>query len=114
MDGPTRPHSTERVDVKTGFHCNNRCSFCVQGDKRDLHGNKSTEEVRQTLRDAVRDSDSIVFTGGEVTIRADFLELVRFARELGFRRIQVQTNGRMLAYRAFARQTVEAGANEFS
>jgi len=106
--------STERVDVKTGFNCNNRCLFCVQGNKRDLYGNKSTEEVRETLRNAVQDSDSIVFTGGEVTIRPDFLQLVRYARDLGFRRIQVQTNGRMLAYKKFARQTVDAGANEFS
>lgn len=112
-DERTSP-STERVDVKTGFKCNNRCIFCVQGNKRDLYGNKSTEEVKEILRGAVQDSDSIVFTGGEVTIRPDFIELVRFARDQGFRRIQVQTNGRMLAYKKFARDTVEAGANEFS
>lgn len=112
-DERTSP-STERVDVKTGFKCNNRCIFCVQGNKRDLYGNKSTDEVKEILRGAVKDSDSIVFTGGEVTIRPDFIELVRFARDQGFRRIQVQTNGRMLAYKKFARDTVEAGANEFS
>jgi MoaA/NifB/PqqE/SkfB family radical SAM enzyme len=112
----TNPESprVERVDVKTGFKCNNRCRFCVQGNKRDLYGNKSTEEVKETLANAVKDSDSIVFTGGEVTIRPDFLELVAYAKGLGFKIIQVQTNGRMLAYKEFARKTVEAGANEFS
>ncbi len=104
----------ERVDVKTGFKCNNRCRFCVQGNKRDLHGNKSTEEVKETLRAAVKDSESIVFTGGEVTIRPDFLELVAYAHELGFKTIQIQSNGRMLAYKEFAEKTVAAGANEFS
>ncbi len=112
-DDGTR-QSTERVDVKTGFNCNNRCFFCVQGNKRDLYGNKSTEEVKETLRNAVQDSDSIVFTGGEVTIRPDFIELVKYAKDLGFRKIQVQTNGRMLAYKKFAERTVAAGANEFS
>jgi MoaA/NifB/PqqE/SkfB family radical SAM enzyme len=104
----------ERVDVKTGFCCNNRCRFCVQGNKRDIHGNKPTQEVKETLAAARKDSDSIVFTGGEVTIRRDFLELVAYAKELGFTTIQVQTNGRMLAYKKFAQQTVAAGANEFS
>jgi len=110
---PMKP-VVERVDVKTGFKCNNRCLFCVQGNKRDIHGNKTTEEVRETLRNARRDSDSIVFTGGEVTIRPDFLELVAYAKELGFRIIQIQTNGRMLAYKKFCEETVAAGANEFS
>lgn len=111
--GSNRP-MVERVDVKTGFKCNNRCRFCVQGNKRDLFGNKSTEEVKETLTSARKDAESIVFTGGEVTIRPDFLELVAYAKSLDFKVIQIQTNGRMLAYKEFARQTVEAGANEFS
>jgi MoaA/NifB/PqqE/SkfB family radical SAM enzyme len=115
MSEPTnRKPVVERVDVKTGFKCNNRCRFCVQGNKRDLYGNKTTDEVKETLSSARKDSDSIVFTGGEVTIRPDFIELVKYASELGFATIQVQTNGRMLAYKKFAEQTVAAGANEFS
>jgi sulfatase maturation enzyme AslB (radical SAM superfamily) len=39
---------------------------------------------------------------------------VRFAMELGFKVIQIQTNGRMLAYRKFCEETIAAGANEFS
>jgi MoaA/NifB/PqqE/SkfB family radical SAM enzyme len=112
--GPEKRPIVERVDVKTGFLCNNRCKFCVQGDKRDEFGNKTTEEVQEILCQARKDSDSIVFTGGEVTIRKDFLDLVRYAKELGFRIIQVQTNGRMLAYRKFCEETIAAGANEFS
>lgn len=105
---------TERVDIKTGWNCNNRCLFCVQGDKRSLYGNKTTEEVKKLLEEAATDADSIVFTGGEVTIRKDLPELVRYARELGFKSIQIQTNGRMLAYRQLCEDLIEAGANEFS
>lgn len=111
---PTDQPRTERVDIKTGWKCNNRCRFCVQGNKRDLYGNKSTDEVRRLLEEARKDSDSIVFTGGEVTIRKDVLELVRHARDLGFRIIQVQTNGRVLAYRKACEELIEAGATEFS
>jgi len=105
---------TERVDIKTGWNCNNRCVFCVQGSKREKFGNKPTEEVKRLLEEARRDSDSIVFTGGEVTIRPDLVELVRFARDLGYSIIQIQTNGRMLAYRKVCEDLIAAGANEFS
>jgi MoaA/NifB/PqqE/SkfB family radical SAM enzyme len=105
---------TERVDIKTGWLCNNMCVFCVQGKKRDTYGTKTTAEVKALLDEARGDSDSIVFTGGEVTIRRDLLEIVRHARDLGFTSIQIQTNGRMLAYRKLCEDLIEAGATEFS
>lgn len=114
MAEETVPHKTERVDIKTGWNCNNRCFFCVQGNKRDVYGNKETAEVKRLLEEARRDSDSIVFTGGEVTIRPDLLEIVRYAKQLGYAIIQIQTNGRMLAYKKLVEDLVEAGANEFS
>ncbi|MBM4396610.1 MAG: radical SAM protein [Deltaproteobacteria bacterium] len=109
-----RAPATERVDIKTGWNCNNRCVFCVQGNKREKFGNKETAEVRRLLEEARRDSDAIVFTGGEVTVRRDLIEIVRYAKELGYRSIQIQTNGRMLAYRKLCEDLIAAGANEFS
>jgi MoaA/NifB/PqqE/SkfB family radical SAM enzyme len=109
-----RIEQIERVDIKTGWLCNNRCKFCVQGNKREIFGNKSTEEVKKLLEEARKDSDSIVFTGGEVTIRKDLVELVSYARSLGYRIIQIQTNGRVLAYKKACKELIEAGATEFS
>jgi len=103
-----------RVDVKVGFSCNNRCLFCVQGDKRHKVGDFSTDEVLKTLAEARATADSIVFTGGELTIRKDVVDLVRHAKSLGFGVIQIQTNGRMLAYPEVVDRLIESGANEFS
>lgn len=111
MSGEKR---TERIDIKTGWNCNNRCVFCVQGNKRAKFGNKPTDEVKKLLEEGRKDADSIVFTGGEVTIRPDLVEIVAFAKSLGYRSIQVQTNGRMLAYRKLCEDLIAAGANEFS
>ena len=47
--------------------------------------------------------------GGEVTLRKDLTELVSYARELGFVTIQIQTNGRMFAYRQNCEELVAAG-----
>jgi len=104
----------ERVDVKVGFSCNNRCRFCVQGDKRERFTDRDTDEACLLLEQAVADSDSVVFTGGEVTVRRDVVTLVRHAREVGFRQIQVQTNGRMLAYHRLCEELIAAGVTEFS
>lgn len=115
VDEKTPPSpKIDRVDIKTGWLCNNHCIFCVQGRKREIYGNKETNEVKRLLEEARQDADSVVFTGGEVTIRKDLIELVKFAKGLGFERIQIQTNGRMLAYKKMCEDLITAGANEFS
>lgn len=104
----------KRVDIKIGFLCNNQCKFCVQGDKRILCNNKTKEEIKKILREASKSYGEVVFTGGEPTIRRDIIELVNHAKLLGFKHIQIQTNGRMFFYKDFCKKMIEAGANEFS
>ncbi|UZE93287.1 MAG: radical SAM protein [Candidatus Nealsonbacteria bacterium] len=103
-----------RIDLKIGFQCNNRCRFCVQGNKREICPNRSDEEVRAILRKEVKDHQGVVFTGGEPTIRKELAEWVKYAKELGYEAIQIQTNGRMFAYKDFCSKVIRAGADEFS
>ncbi len=104
----------EKVDVKCGFLCNNRCRFCVQGNKRSIHGDLDTDRILASLDEARTGCDQVCLTGGEVTIKPDFLRIVAHARDLGFSQIQIQSNGRMFADPGFCRETVAAGATEFS
>lgn len=106
--------SVRRIDVKVGFQCNNRCRFCVQGDKRDECDDKSTAELKRILDEGRSEVDEVVFTGGEITLRKDLPELVAHAKGLGFRLIQLQTNGRVLASERALGELVEAGANEIA
>ena len=103
-----------RLDLKVGFSCNNHCRFCVQGDKRSKHAPKSSVELCAELRKGRSSLEAVVFTGGEPTVRPDLPELVAAARALGYRQIQIQTNGRMLAYRKYAEQLAARGVTEFS
>lgn len=103
----------KRADIKVGFLCNNNCRFCVQAQKRHL-GNKNTAQVKNDLVEARKTCSGIIFTGGEPTIREDILELVSYAHNLGFKTIQIQTNGRMLAYMKLCKDLIKAGATEFS
>jgi len=104
-----------RVDIKIGFACNNRCTFCVQGDKREHEPPRALERIIADLRVArAGGAQGVVFTGGEPTLQPTLLAAVRAASALGFGTIQVQTNGRRLAYRDYCEALIEAGANEFS
>ena len=105
--------AARRADLKTGYDCNSNCVFCVIGDKL-FTGNRSTEDCLEELRASRATCDDVVFTGAEVTIRSDFFALVAAAKKLGYRNIQIQTNGRMFAYRQFCERAIAAGANEFS
>lgn len=104
----------KRVDIKTNFNCNNHCLFCVQGNKRNSYPAKTTEEIKKILKETRETQDSLVFTGGEVTIRDDIVELVRYAKGMKYKIIQIQSNGRMFCYDKFCDQIIAAGANQFS
>lgn len=103
-----------RADLKVGFACNNRCVFCAQGEKRARCKSLTLPELLTRLRAAREHSDSLVLTGGEPTLHRRIVELVRAARALGYRSIQLQTNGRLLSYPQVLGRLVEAGLTEVS
>lgn len=104
----------KRLDLKVGFSCNNNCIFCAQAHKRNF-GDRTTEEIKKLLEEGLKDScDEVVFTGGEPTIRNDLIELVEYAKTLGYKVIQIQTNGRRFYYQKFVEKIIEAGATEFA
>ena len=105
---------SRRLDLKVGFSCNNNCIFCAQAHKRHL-GDRSTEELKKDLESALENGcTEVVFTGGEPTIRKDIFELVAYAKDLGYKLIQIQTNGRMFYYKKFVEKIIRVGATEFS
>jgi len=103
-----------RSDIKVGFACNNRCVFCAQGQKRSEIGRVPPEELVQRMRSTYERGKGLVLTGGEPTIRADLVKLVEAARRIGYSPIQIQTNGRMLAYPGLVEKLLAAGVTEFS
>jgi radical SAM protein with 4Fe4S-binding SPASM domain len=103
----------KRVDIKTGFLCNNNCIFCVQADNK-CTGNRTYEEIKTDLIEARKRCETVTFTGGEVTIRNDFIKLIILAKKLDYKYIQIQSNGRMFYSFDFCKQTIIAGANDFA
>lgn len=105
----------KRMDLKLGFSCNNNCRHCVMGlEKRNSVPDRTTAECKKELREGSENGASeVVLTGGEPTIRKDLVEIVGYARDLGYGLIQLQTNARLLCYRDYVSKLVKAGVNEF-
>ena len=105
--------SGKRLDIKTGYTCNNNCRFCVQAESK-YKGNRTTKEIKRDLEESRKRCDSIVLTGGEVTIRDDIFELVNYAKSIGYTEIQIQSNCRMCSDINFVKKLIKAGATQFS
>ena len=77
--------------------CNLACSYCTQKEPDVFSEELGTADTLRLLRKIRRESDSIVMTGGEPTLRADIEELVEQARfEHKFRSLLLITNGTLL------------------
>jgi cyclic pyranopterin phosphate synthase len=106
--------NNKRIDVKISFQCNNSCRFCVQGDKRDRFPDKNSQEIMSILREERINCNSVVFTGGEPTIQANLIDYVKYAKDLDYKIIQIQTNGRLFFYKDYCLRLIKAGANVFN
>lgn len=105
----------ERLHVSIGAVCNNNCIFCMEEDREGRYVNNSAmtpERVRWILEEH-RGAEEACFTSGEPTTRPELVEFVGWARELGYRRISVMTNGRRLGYLPYAAALAKAGMNRF-
>lgn len=108
---------TNRVDINVGYSCNERCKFCyyLQTLKdKDLDKDLTTDQIKHRI-EYIRSKgiDVLEFTGGEPTIRHDLLDLVKFAKGLGFKSISMITNGLRLYHEHYAKECVEAGIDDY-
>ena len=81
--------------------CNLDCSYCTQKEPEVFSDELNTGETIRLMRKIRRETDSIVITGGEPTLRADIEELVDAARfNCKFRSVLLITNGTLLDRKA--------------
>jgi len=81
----------------TTHQCNLDCTYCTQKEPDVFSDELSTAETVRLLRVIRRETDSILFTGGEPLLRADIEPLAAAARrELKFRSVLLVTNGTLL------------------
>lgn len=92
--------------------CNNNCVFCLDGDRTDKF-HISKEEIKREIKNGLKEGATrLVLSGGEPTIHPDIVSFVKYGKEIGYKKIQIITNGRMLAYTKFVDEMVKAGLGE--
>ena len=105
--------SDERVHIPIGAVCNNNCIFCMEEDREGRYQNNSAmtpERVRWVLEEH-RGALEVCFTSGEPTTREDLPTFLSWAKELGYRRISMMTNGRRLGHLPYAVALAKRGLN---
>jgi MoaA/NifB/PqqE/SkfB family radical SAM enzyme len=98
----------KKVILNLTYVCNNHCTFCAVGTRTQLHGHpeRQREHLERHRQQGVTMLD---IDGGEPTLHPELIPLVRYARHLGYRKVNVTTNGRLLIYEDFAKRLVQSG-----
>ena len=89
-------------DIKVGYTCNNKCLHCIVEpgrlllEKNEIKQDASLSEIKETI-DKARDMGlkSITLTGGEITLREDANDIIRYACGTDLY-VSIQTNGRLI------------------
>lgn len=89
--------------------CNNHCLHCSY-QKKDFP-QPTFESIISKI--TPEDQDGVEFYGGEPTLRDDLLPIIQTAKSNGFRRIKLDTNGRVFSNTHFLQSIIESGCNVF-
>lgn len=102
----------KKTVIIPGYHCNNNCQFCLNIHKRNSIPQKTTLQIKKEMVEAKNSGTTYLeLVGGEMSIRPDIVDLIKFAKEQDFKTIMMSTNGRMYSYENFAKKIVAAGLN---
>lgn len=104
-----------KSEILLGWVCNQNCIFCSVGHKLTQSKKVMTfEQVKNEIAQAKNIGARVIsFSGGEPTIIPYLIDAISYANKLGFEEIEIQTNGRMLAYEDYAKKVLDAGTNRF-
>ncbi|MDO4545744.1 MAG: radical SAM protein [Bacillota bacterium] len=99
--------------------CNQHCPFCfARASENDFSGYEPTLEELEEKFDLLLELGekerpfNIQLSGGEPTVREDFPQIIRMAKDKGFEYIQINTNGRRIAREeGYAKILRDAGAS---
>lgn len=98
MDGRSAPGKRSwNLRIALTSVCNIRCRYCLPAGKQAVIAHPSYAEVVEVLRAAYEVGIRRVhYTGGEPTVRRDFVDILQTAKGIGFTQQIVTTNGSSL------------------
>jgi uncharacterized radical SAM superfamily Fe-S cluster-containing enzyme len=114
---PEHKSHTALAIIDVTNRCNLTCPVCFANAAAAGYVYEPTKEEVTGMLENLRANDpvpatALQFSGGEPTIRKDLIDLIRKAKEVGFRHVEVNTNGLRLAQSVdYCRELKEAGVS---
>ncbi len=108
-DKSLRDEDFESLRIDVSDRCNNNCIFCCDSERQKM----KQEEVVKVLEEH-RHLGKLTFSCGEPTLNKDLISWIRTAKNKGYEKINLVTNGRMLAYYGYAKKILSSGLNEIT
>ncbi len=112
---PEHKSHTALAIIDVTNRCNLKCPVCFANAAAAGYVYQPTKEEIRGMLENLRKNDpvpatALQFSGGEPTIRNDLFELIRMAKDMGFRHLEVNTNGVRLSQSVdYCKQLKEAG-----
>lgn len=96
--GEHRQHTCTAL-IEVTQNCNLHCRFCFANSKIRREKGPSLEQINELYKSVLKASGAcnIQLSGGEPTLRDDLPQIIRNGKAIGFKFIQVNTNGVRLA-----------------
>jgi hypothetical protein len=116
---PEHKSHTALAIIDVTNRCNLKCPVCFANANYAGYVYEPTMEQVTGMLENLRankpvPATALQFSGGEPTIRKDLLDMVRKAKELGFRHVEVNTNGLRISQDVeYIRQLKQAGVSTF-
>jgi MoaA/NifB/PqqE/SkfB family radical SAM enzyme len=93
--------------------CNEDCLFCVRRGNEAPIEFMDTQKAKEILLRKRKDGyEEIYFDGGEPTLRNDLKELIEFAKNTGYKSVNVLTNGVLLADEKLVKELLAVKSND--
>ncbi len=100
--------NARKLIMNITYKCANRCVFCATGDR--ISAALSWEKIEEILRQhRAEGTDQLDIDGGEPTLHPRLVDAITLARDIGYRSINVTTNGRTMRDAALAQSVLESG-----
>lgn len=93
--------------------CNSACAHCTVADVPASENRTAQQALAEIVDARRRGCDELVIMRGEPTLRPELAKLAQAARRIGYRLVQIQTNGRLLCYANYLDRLIHAGVDFF-
>jgi len=102
-----------RIWVRIASSCNNKCVFCLDSNAHDwtfVAENRVKKQIKEWYKQWYE--NRVIISWWEASIDPKFADYIKYAKELGYDRVQTVTNWNMFAIESFCKKVIDAWLEE--